>query len=205
MTQAKNRSWTAHRWPWAAAVLALALWPAWPFLTGDSSALADPLKYLLHHTGFAASLCLLAVLALTPLRRLGGETPWAQGLVQHRRFLGLAAAGLAGLHLGIHILYEGGPEVLLDNVRKPFLAAGLVAFALLLVLALTSTRGWQRRLGRRWKTLHRGAYVAAALVAWHQIDAHKLFPTEILWWYLPWLALQLCRWLPRSVTTASAG
>ena len=54
-----------------------------------------------------------------------------------------------------------------DIVQRPFIAIGVIAVVPMLALAMTSTQGWIRRLGRRWQTLHRAVYVIAALSVWH--------------------------------------
>jgi sulfoxide reductase heme-binding subunit YedZ len=59
--------------------------------------------------------------------------------------------------------------VLADVVKRPFITAGFVALVAMVPLALTSTKGWIRRLGRRWQTLHRLVYVAAAAGAIHYL------------------------------------
>src|SRR5207244_891175 len=110
--------------------------------------------------GEAAILCLIATLTVTPLRRLTG---WNE-LIRLRRMLGLFAFFYATLHLltwvvidqffDLHTMVE-------DIFERPFITIGMTTFALLLPLAITSTSGMARRLGRRWQVLHRLAYVAA--------------------------------------------
>lgn len=177
------------------------LWPAWPlFVAQDSSALADPWKFILHHLGFVACLLLAIVLAFTPLRVLWPKWGVAQALNRHRRLVGVSAAAYALLHFGVHLLYEGGadvsflPEILRTAVQKPFQLTGLVALAILLVLAITSLHAFVRWLGgRRWKNLHRLAYVAAALVAYHQAAARKVFPMQVVYIFGPLLLLEIAR------------
>lgn len=171
------------------------LWPAWPiFVRQDPSVLADPLKYILHHLGFVACLLLVTVLAFTPLRVLFPKQGWALALNRHRRLVGVSAAVYGALHFGVHLLYEGGFAVLASNIKKPFLVTGMIALAILLVLAITSLRAFVRWLGgRRWKNLHRLAYVAAGLIAYHQAAAQKLFPVQVLWIFVPLGALELAR------------
>ncbi len=170
------------------------LWPAWPLLRQDPSVLADPLKYILHHLGFIACVLLAVVLTFTPLRVLFPKSGLVQALNRHRRLVGVSAFFYALLHLATHLLYEGGFGILASDVKKPFLLTGLVAFSILLVLAITSLNRAVRWLGgKRWKKLHRLAYLAAALVAYHQAAARKIFPVQVLWIFGPLVLLELLR------------
>jgi sulfoxide reductase heme-binding subunit YedZ len=190
------------------------LWPIWPlWVRHDPSALADPLKFILHHLGFVACLLLVAVLTFTPLRVLWPKSAVVAALNRHRRLVGVSAAVYALLHFATHVVYEGGtdpsalPAILRTAVRKPFQLTGLIALSLLLVLAVTSLHACVRWLGgRNWKRLHRLTYVAAALVAYHQAAARKVFPPQVLWIFAPLVALELARVLRqrRRATEAPA-
>lgn len=171
------------------------LWPVWPiFVRPDSTVLADPLKFVLHHLGFVACLLLAIVLTFTPLRVLFPKWGVALALNRHRRLVGVSAFAYALLHFATHILYEGGFAILAKDVTKPFLVTGLLAFTILLVLAITSLHAAVRWLGgKRWKNLHRLAYVAAALAAYHQAAARKIFPMQVLWIFVPLAVLELLR------------
>ena len=150
------------------AVFVLALvplgWLVFAVLTGRTS--ANPAEDIILTTGIWALRFLLAALAITPLRRLTG---W-NVLIQYRRMLGLYAFFYASLHLLSYMafdrLFQVG-EILTDIAKRPFITAGMTAFALMLPLAVTSTKGWIRRLGRRWQTLHRLAYFSAAAACLH--------------------------------------
>ncbi|MBN8481134.1 MAG: sulfoxide reductase heme-binding subunit YedZ [Xanthomonadales bacterium] len=127
---------------------------------------ADPVATLEHATGLWALRFLLATLAITPLRRLTG---W-HGLVRYRRMLGLFAFFYASLHLAIYLVVDLGgfwAQIFGEIAKKPFITVGFLAWLLMVPLALTSTRGMMRRLGRRWSTLHRLVYAAGALAALH--------------------------------------
>ncbi|QYM79177.1 ferric reductase-like transmembrane domain-containing protein [Horticoccus luteus] len=177
------------------------LWPAWPlFVRQDSSALADPLKFILHHLGFVACLLLVTVLTFSPLRVLFPRSPVVQALNRHRRLVGVSAFVYAALHFTTHLLYEGGahpanlPGIFRNVLDKPFQLTGLIALTILLLLAVTSLHAAVRWLGgRRWKNLHRLAYVAAALIAYHQAAARKIFPVQVLWIFIPLVVLELLR------------
>jgi sulfoxide reductase heme-binding subunit YedZ len=135
-------------------------------LTGRTS--ANPAEDILLTTGIWALRFLLATLAITPLRRLTG---W-NVLIQYRRMLGLFAFFYASVHLVSYIAFDrffAFGEILADVAKRPFITAGMAAFLCMVPLALTSTRGWIRRLGRRWQTLHRLAYVSALAASLHFI------------------------------------
>lgn len=126
----------------------------------------DPVAALTHATGDWALRLLLACLAMTPLRRLLGQA-WP---LRFRRLLGLYAWFYATLHLAVYLVLDLGSywaQVLEDVVERPFITVGFLAWLLLCALALTSTRGWMRRLGRRWGQLHRAVYGAAVLAVLH--------------------------------------
>jgi sulfoxide reductase heme-binding subunit YedZ len=177
------------------------LWPLWPlWIRQNPSALADPLKFLLHHLGFVACVLLAIVLTFTPLRVLFPKSPVVQALNRHRRLVGVSSAVYALLHFSVHLLYEGGsdpaqlPAILHTAIRKPFQLTGLIALVILSILAITSLHAAVRWLGgRNWKRLHRLTYVAAALVAYHQAAARKIFPVQVLWIFLPLLAMEAAR------------
>lgn len=170
------------------------LWPAVPLLRHDPTVGADPLKYILHHLGFVACLLLVAVLTFTPLRVIFPQSKLALALNRHRRLVGVSAFAYAALHFATHLVYEGGFGVLASDVKKPFLLTGMGALAILLALAVTSANRLVRALGaKHWKMIHRLAYVAAALVAYHQSAARKLFPVQVLWIFIPLALLELIR------------
>ena len=180
------------------------LWPVVPFLQHDESVLADPLKYVLHHLGFIACVLLAVVLTFTPLRVLFPKWGIAQALNRHRRLVGVSSFVYAAFHFTAHLLYEGGFGVLASDVKKPFLLTGLIAFTLLLVLAITSLHAAVRWLGgKRWKNLHRLAYVAAALVAYHQAAARKIFPVQVLWIFVPLALLEIARIIKQRTAKAT--
>jgi methionine sulfoxide reductase heme-binding subunit len=136
----------------------------WRLASGDLG--ANPIETGLHVSGRWALLLLLLGLAVTPLRRLTG---WSQ-VVKVRRTLGLFAFFYASLHLLVYLGLDQGLAwrfIVEDVLKRPFITVGMAAFVLLVPLAVTSTRGWIRRLGRRWQTLHRLVYPAAALAVLH--------------------------------------
>ena len=164
----------------------LCLWPAIWLLVGlvalqsgdDSGAAAralgvNPVEKAQDTLGIWALRFLLLTLAVTPLRVIGGW-PWMQAF---RRMLGLFAFFYVSMHLLWYLFVDQAfdwRQLLADIVKRPYVTAGFTAFLLLLPLAVTSTRGAMRRLGRRWQTLHRLVYVAAILGCvhfWWQVKA----------------------------------
>lgn len=127
---------------------------------------ANPVEELLHRLGTWGLNFLLLTLAVTPLREVSGK-PW---LLRFRRMLGLYAFFYVLLHF---LVYAGLDQrfdlaaIIEDVVERPYITIGVLALLLLLPLAVTSTRGMMRRLGRRWKQLHRLVYPIAALAVWH--------------------------------------
>ncbi len=129
---------------------------------------ANPIETLTHVTGEWALRLLLASLAVTPLRRAFG---WGF-LAPCRRTLGLLAFLYAAMHLSVYVALDhffAWDGILEDVFERPYVTAGATAFLCLLPLAVTSTRGWQRRLGARWVRLHRLAYVAAIAAVLHHL------------------------------------
>lgn len=179
------------------------LWPAWPFFVEkDPTALTDPLKFVLHHLGFIACLLLVTVLTFTPLRVLFPKSDVALALNRHRRLVGVSAFAYALLHFSVHVFYQydgtydGTMTQLGKELQKPFQLTGLVALTILFVLAVTSVNAAVRWLGgKKWKHLHRFAYLAAALVAYHQAAAKKLFPMQVVWIFAPLVLLEIVRFM----------
>jgi methionine sulfoxide reductase heme-binding subunit len=152
-----------------ATVVALGLVPAArPTVGLFSDGLgADPVEALTHGTGDWALRLLLGSLAITPLRRLGLRV-----LAPFRRTLGLLSFFYACSHLLVYVLLDQGLDlgfIWEDVIEHPFVSVGFASFLCLLPLAITSTRGWIRRLGRRWIQLHRLVYVAAVAAVVHFI------------------------------------
>lgn len=133
---------------------------------------ADPVAVMTHTSGNAAVVLLLVSLAVTPLRRLTG---W-NALQKIRRLTGLWAFAYAAIHLSVYSILDQGlawEYILEDMTERPFTVVGTLAFLLLLPLAVTSTRGWIRRLGRNWVRLHWLVYPAAVLALLHYTWGQK--------------------------------
>lgn len=130
--------------------------------------LFNPIRYVILHTGTIGLVFLVASLACTPVRKLTG---W-QGAIQIRRALGLYSFLYLSLHLLAYAVLENELDFNLiwrDLGERRAMTIGLIAFLLLIPLAITSTRGWQRRLGKRWRMLHWLVYLAVPLSVWHYL------------------------------------
>jgi len=157
-----------------AAVHAAALAPAgllaWRMAevwrTGSDALGADPVAEVEHFTGLWALRLLLLTLAITPLRRLTGQPV----LLRFRRMLGLYAFFYACLHLAAYLVLDLGgywTQLFEEIAKRPYITVGFAAWLLLVPLAVTSTRGWMRRLGSRWGQLHRLVYAVGVLAVLH--------------------------------------
>ena len=141
-----------------AACLAPLAWLAWDTMQGTLG--PDPVAALEHRSGLWALRLLLLTLAVTPLRRFTG---WHKA-VRFRRMLGLFAFFYASVHLTIYVVVDLGgfwSQLFEEIVKRPYITVGFAAWLMLVPLALTSTQGMMRRLGRRWQLLHRLVYPAA--------------------------------------------
>jgi sulfoxide reductase heme-binding subunit YedZ len=161
----------------------------------------DPVAALEHRTGIWALRLLLITLTMTPLRRVTG---WAKA-IRFRRMLGLFAFFYASVHLLIYVVIDLGgfwSQLLEEIVKRPYITVGFSAWLLLLPLAITSTKGMMRRLGRRWQQLHRLVYVAALLGTLHFLWLVKADHREPALYVGIFVVLMLLRWPKRR---AAAG
>lgn len=127
---------------------------------------ANPVEFLIRSAGTWTFVCLLLTLAVTPLRIVTRQ----HALIHVRRMCGLYTFFYASLHFLMYIWWDQwfDPAAILDDiVSRPFIFLGFSAWLVLVPLALTSTRGWMRRLGRRWQQLHRLIYLAGVLALGH--------------------------------------
>jgi len=155
---------------------------------------ANPLEALLHRSGEIAIWTLGAVLSLTPLRVLFTGAQIVAALNRHRRAIGVSACVYGLVHFTAHVLYEGGWDGLVRSLSKPFTWYGLAGLSILVALAVTSNQVSIRKLGgRNWKRLHRLAYIAAALLIYHQAIAGKGHWHITRWLLFPLAALQAAR------------
>jgi sulfoxide reductase heme-binding subunit YedZ len=176
--------------PWLKVIVHLAclapfFWLLEQYRNGFLAANADPVNYITHRTGDWTLWILLASLAITPVRRLSPKLGW---LVRFRRLIGLYAFFYATLHLATYIFLFSGydlpgalagvkaghPGVIVDQwkavwptmrddvLKRRFIQVGLLAWLILLVLAVTSPKFMLMALGgKNWQRIHRLVYVAA--------------------------------------------
>ena len=168
----------------AGCVPVWALWFAgllpgiWAFYLGATGGLgAEPIKALEHELGEVALQLVVAGLAITPLRRHLGIN-----LIRFRRALGLLAFTYVSVHLAVWLLLDvrDAARVWADIVKRPYVTVGFTAFVLMIPLAVTSNNLSLRRLGPRWRRLHRLVYPVGVLAAVHFIWLSKGFQIEPL-------------------------
>ena len=142
-------------------------WRVWDVARTGSDALgADPVAAVVHTLGLWALRMLVIALAVTPLRQWTGQPV----LLRFRRMLGLYAFAYATLHFAAYLALDlrgYWMQVFEDIAKRPYITVGFAAWLLLLPLALTSTQGWMRRLGRRWGQLHKAVYAIGVLAVLH--------------------------------------
>jgi methionine sulfoxide reductase heme-binding subunit len=160
----------------ALAPLALLIWNGL-----NHNLTANPIQAITFRTGKLALLFLVLSLACTPLNTVFG----VRLALKWRRPLGLYAFGYAALHLLTFTVLDYGldPVLLREAIfEKRYALVGFTAFLLLIPLAITSTRGWMKRLGKRWKRLHQLVYIAGLLVIVHYVWLVKADRREPLLW-----------------------
>ena len=139
------------------------LYQAWQAVLGP-----DPGKVLVDRLGLGTLVLLLITLSMTPLQKLTG---WA-GWVAVRRQLGLWCFAYVVLHLSAYLAFILGfdwSQLGVELRKRPYIIVGALGFLCLLALACTSNRYRQRRLGARWKKLHRLAYLILVLGLLHML------------------------------------
>ncbi|MCX7644224.1 MAG: protein-methionine-sulfoxide reductase heme-binding subunit MsrQ [Rhodobacteraceae bacterium] len=193
MVQAIN---AAVRLPPLWLVYAAGLLPAaWVWHLGLTGGLGpEPIRALERELGLTGLQFLVAVLAVTPLRRHTGIN-----LMRFRRALGLLCFFYVAQHLGVWLFLDlADPRLIAaDITKRPYVLVGLLGFLVLLPLALTSTDRAVRRLGaERWRQLHRLTYGAALLGLAHFAMLVKGFPVEPLAYAVLVAALLGLRALP---------
>jgi len=147
-------------------------WGMWQETLG-----ANPLEAIIRSLGDWGLRILLLTLAVSPLRRLTG---WGQ-ILRLRRMLGLFAYFYVILHLLGYLWLDqffDWAEIWRDIIERPFITIGMVTVVLLTPLAITSTKGWIRRLGKNWKRLHKLVYLIAILGVIHFFWMVKLDISE---------------------------
>jgi sulfoxide reductase heme-binding subunit YedZ len=170
---------------------------------GGVSLGANPVEEILHTLGKWGLNFLLITLCVTPLREMTGWVHW----MRLRRMLGLTAFFYLLGHFLFYLFVDQGLDLRIlyeDIVKRPYITVGFTALVLLSPLALTSTRGAMRRLGRRWQKLHRLVYVATLLGCVHYYWQVKADVREPLFYFAALAALLGWRWWKRRQRLARA-
>lgn len=172
---------------WVVAFACLAPLVVLIYQTVTDNATANPIQYLTIQTGKIALILLVLSLACTPIVTF---TNWKTA-TKLKRPLGLYGFLYVCAHLGIFTFDNGLLEGAIDLgavfsaiIEKRFAIAGFLAFCLLIPLAITSTKGWQKRLGKRWRILHRLAYVITPIAVLHfawLVKSIVIRPEPIAW------------------------
>lgn len=170
---------------WLVGLIPLALL-VFDTLTGRVG--VDPVAAIEHRLGRTALYFLIGGLAVTPLLRITGVS-----LMRFRRAIGLLCFTYVGLHVLAWVVIDMGflwAQMGRDVIKRPYLLFGMIAFVLLLSLAVTSNNLSIRRMGAKvWRRLHQLVYIAAPLVAVHWMWALKTFPVTPMVWMAVILAL----------------
>jgi len=156
---------------------------------------ANPFEVLTRSTGEWTLRFLLITLAMTPLRAITGAA-WP---LRFRRMLGLYAFFYVCVHLLTYIWLDhffDWDEIIRDIIKRPYITFGMLAFVLLVPLAITSTKKMMKRLGQRWKSLHKLIYVIAILGSLHFLLLVKADLRDPLIYSLILAALLLVRFKP---------
>jgi sulfoxide reductase heme-binding subunit YedZ len=182
--------------------LALLGWKAYNHALG-----ANPIEVITHATGDWTLRFLLITLSVTPIRKLTGQL-W---LIRYRRMFGLFAFFYATLHFLTYIWLDKFfdlHEMLHDIAKRKFITVGFTGFVLLIPLALTSTKGWIRRLGgKRWQALHRLIYfsaIAGVIHYWWLVKADIHLPLEYAAVLTLLLGYRIAVWAGPRVATHNA-
>ncbi|TWI33452.1 protein-methionine-sulfoxide reductase heme-binding subunit MsrQ [Paracoccus sulfuroxidans] len=174
---------------WVLGLIPLALL-IWDTFTGNLG--IEPVRDIEHRLGRTAIYFLIATLAVTPLLRLA-----RLNLMRFRRALGLICFTYVICHLLAWVVFDMSflwAQMLKDVTKRPYLIFGMLAFLMLLALAVTSNNLSVRRMGRKWRELHRLTYPAAILAAMHWLWALKVWeswPLTILFTVVLLLSLRI--------------
>lgn len=181
----------ARRVPtWVVYIVGLMPVPWFLFQAQTGGLGAEPIKALEKELGLLALQLLVAGLAITPARRY-----LRLNLIKFRRALGLLAFIYVGLHLLVWLVLDVGilSQIWADILKRPYITIGMAGFACLLPLAATSNSYSIRKLGAKWRKLHRLTYLAVVLGAVHFIWLVKGFQIEPLLYMAAILALLALR------------
>ena len=153
-------------------------WLGWAYYLGFSDQLGgDPVKGIIHYIGKGGLHLLILCLLVAPLSCWLGQPR----LIRLRRPIGLYSALWAVAHISNYAIFDlqfDWPLIVSELVQRPYIIVGLTALLILLVLAVTSLPQLVRKLGRRWRAVHSGIYLALVLACVH------------FWWSVKGLELE---------------
>ncbi|EAQ67470.1 membrane protein, putative [Marinomonas sp. MED121] len=164
------------------------IWLVYSLLSGRY--FPDPAEPFMTLSGIWAGVFICMSLSITPLTK---KLKALRVINRYRRFIGLAAFWYALVHLLAYLVLHAGFNVSWiqeDLLKRPYIYIGVLAFVILTALAITSPKAMVRKLGKRWKSLHKLSYLAGlAILAhlWWQIKADS----EIALWFTPFLVIPL--------------
>jgi sulfoxide reductase heme-binding subunit YedZ len=168
----------------------------WLYVLGFQNALgADPVDAIERNLGLWALWLLIAGLCITPLQRL---TPLR--LIKLRRPIGVVAFFYVLVHFLTWLVLDVQipSQIVADIIKRPYVTVGMVALLLLLPLAVTSNNWSIRKLGARWRTVHKLVYPAVLLAGLHMVMQAKGFQLEPLVYLVSIAFLVAMRWMPLS-------
>jgi len=179
---------------WSAPYTFWALLSVPAFLIANQALKGTPLSMgiMLHITGELSARFMLIALMITPLRMLFPKQRWTHWLMRRRRALGVASFFYALAHTVLYCIDLETVAKIIADFPKFGIWTGWVAFAIFIPLAVTSNDYFVRRLKKKWKTLQRWTYPAAAFILLHWIFIHGHYIPALVH-FTPWIALTLYR------------
>ena len=192
------------------AILVICLFPfirlLW--LGFDNALTANPIEFITRYTGTWALVFLCCTLAVSPLRKVTNFNHF----ISYRRPLGLACFAYALLHFLTWLVLDHQldfSEIIPDFYKRTYITIGLLAFILLIPLAITSTNSMQKLLGRNWKKLHQLIYLIALLAPlhyWiHKAAKNNLFTVKIYLGIIAvLLAYRIFYWAKRNLPSRNS-
>ena len=179
---------------WAVCVLYLLPVPWLLYMAQTGGLGREPIKALEHELGEIALQLLIIGLCISPLRRFFGLN-----FMKFRRTYGLLAFTYVCLHLLVWLFLDVGilSQIWADILKRPYITVGMIGFAVMVPLALTSNNWSVRRLGPRWRTLHRLTYVAVFLGGLHFLLLTRGIQLEPILYMATILGLLALRRVPK--------
>ena len=151
----------------------------------------DAAKEVTHEAGWWALMFLTLTLTATPMMRVFKS----RIIMQHRRTLGLWTLFYSLVHLSFYLLFllPSLAGLWEDILKRPYITVGFAALLILIVLGVTSTKKWQKRLKRKWITLHQTVYLASILIVIHWYWTLRSDIADWAFWCAPIITLLLWR------------